>query len=178
MPSRTHAERRRPAARRAFTILELLIVIAILLAIGGLVLVNVLGQQDRADEGLVKVQMKSFENAFDQFRADMRRYPTEEEGVAALWSKSVIEDEADAEAWKGPYLREPSPNDQWNNAWVYRSPSEIEGLPYDLISMGPDGEEGTDDDISNNDDRMGEDGGLSDDFAEFGGGESGAGSGG
>ena len=67
--------------RRAFTILELLIVIAILLAIGGIVLINVLGAQDRADIGVTKVQMQSLEDALMRFKADMKRYPSEEEGV-------------------------------------------------------------------------------------------------
>ena len=79
---------RRRFRRRAFTILELLIVIAILLAIGGIVLINVLGAQDRADVGVTQVQMQALVDAMKQFRVDMKRYPSEDEGVAVLWSSS------------------------------------------------------------------------------------------
>ena len=153
--------------RRAFTILELLIVIAILLAIGGIVLINVLGAQDRADVGVTKVQMQALEDALMRFRADMKRYPSEEEGVIVLWSSNALDDEEQMDAWGGPYLEKPVIEDQWGNEWVYRNPSELENMPYDLVSLGPDQEEGTDDDISIHDGVVGEDGELSDDFADF-----------
>ena len=158
---------RRTMRRRAFTILELLIVIAILLAIGGIVLINVLGAQDRADVGVTKVQMQALADAMKQFRVDMKRYPTEEEGVTVLWSSAALEDEEDAGAWGGPYLEKPVTTDQWGNEWIYRNPSDIEGLPYDLISPGPDGEEDSEDDLSANDGMMGEGGEMGDDFADF-----------
>ncbi len=162
-----NAPRRSSSRRRAFTILELLIVIAILLAIGGIVLINVLGAQDRADIGVTQVQMQTLSNAMKQFRVDMKRYPSEEEGVAVLWSSSALEDEEAASAWGGPYLEKPVAKDQWGNEWVYRNPSDTEGLPYDLVSNGPDGEEDSDDDISIHDGMMGEDGDMDDDFADF-----------
>ena len=55
--------------RRGFTILELLIVIGILLAIGGLVLVNVLGASEKADAGNTRIQLQAFEQALEQFKA-------------------------------------------------------------------------------------------------------------
>ena len=169
------SRRRISSGRRAFTILELLIVIAILLAIGGIVLINVLGAQDRADIGVTQVQMQALSDAMKQFRVDMKRYPTEEEGVAVLWSSSALEDEEAASAWGGPYLEKPVANDQWGNAWVYRNPSDTEGLPYDLLSTGPDGEEDSEDDISIHDGMMGEDGEMGDDFADFTGSSDGGG---
>ena len=158
-----------PRGRRGFSILELLIVIGILLAIGGLVLVNVMGARDRADIGNTKIQLNTFENALEQFRADLRRYPTEEEGLSVLWSNANLESDDDRTLWGGPYLRRPAPTDLWGSEWIYRQPSEIEGLPYDLISLGPDREEGTDDDISIHDGRLGEDGQPMDDFGAMGG---------
>jgi len=147
----------------------LLIVIGILLAIGGLVLVNVMGARDRADIGNTKIQLNTFENALEQFRADLRRYPSEEEGLSVLWSNANLESDGDRDLWGGPYLRRPAPTDLWGSEWIYRQPSEIEGLPYDLISLGPDREEGTDDDISIHDGRLGEDGRPMDDFGAMGG---------
>lgn len=161
-----HGAPRSIGRRRAFTILELLIVIGILLAIGGIVLVNVLGAQDRADVGVTKVQMQALEDGLMRFRGDMKRWPSDDEGVAVLWSSSNLEDE-DVDAWGGPYLQKPVPTDQWGSEWVYQNPSETEGLPYDLISAGPDREEGTDDDLSIHDGVVGEDGSVDDEFADF-----------
>ena len=146
--NRLNTERRRRNTRRGFTIIELLIVIGILLAIGGIVLVNVIGAQDRADVGVTKVQMQGIEDGLQRFRVDMKRWPSEEEGVAVLWSSGGLEDEEDSSKWGGPYLQKPAPNDQWGSAWVYR-------------------EEGTDDDLNIHDSIAGEDGSLDDEFSDF-----------
>jgi general secretion pathway protein G len=82
----------------------------------------------------------------------MGRVPTEEEGLRALQNKDSLENEDDAPRWKGPYLELANFKDKWNHDLVYRNPSESLGEGnYDLVSFGPDGEEGTDDDISNHD---------------------------
>jgi hypothetical protein len=57
--------------------------------------------------------------------------------------------------------------DTWGTEWVYRNPSEIEGVAYDIVSLGPDKEEGTDDDITSNDGMVGEDGETLDEFSDF-----------
>lgn len=133
--------------RRAFTILELLIVIGIMLVIGALVVINVMGARDKADLQSTVVQLRQFQGAVDRFRVDMRRMPTQEEGLKILWSKEGLE-EAEAAAWSGPYLSDPKPNDLWGTAWIFKVPSDIEGIEYDIISAGPDRQEGTDDDLS------------------------------
>jgi general secretion pathway protein G len=159
---------RLPVRRSGFTILELLIVIGIILAIGGIVAVNVIGMSEKSDEGITKVKIQNMEQALDHFKLDMKRYPTEEEGVTVLWNSEMLEDEEDAAKWDGPYLKEASPKDTWGFEWVFRSPSEVEGVAYDLLSVGPDGEEGTDDDLTNLDGRVGADGeSLDDDFSDF-----------
>ena len=73
--------RRRGRTRRGLTLIELLIVIAILLAIGGLVVVNVMPRKAEADVDLTRVQIDSFENALKQFQLHMKRLPTTEEGL-------------------------------------------------------------------------------------------------
>lgn len=139
------------AIRRGFTLLEVMIAIAIVLAIGGLVLYNVMGASDKADIRLTKVAIQNMERALDTFKSEMKRWPTTEEGLAALWSKEAIQDEEELSKWGGPYLTEPKPKDTWGHEWIYRNPSEIdESKPYDIVSLGPDGQEGTDDDIANN----------------------------
>jgi general secretion pathway protein G len=145
---------RTPARRSGFTILELLIVIGILLAIGSLVAVNLLGASEKADLKLVRAQLQSFEGALENFRVEMKRWPTDEEGLAVLWSKEALANDEDKAKYGGPYLKEPKPNDTWGHPWIFRAPSTIiEGQPFDIVSIGPDGQEGTDDDISNQDTR-------------------------
>ena len=158
--------------RAGFTLIELLIVIAIILAIGGLVLVNTLRASGRADTQLTQVQIQAFDRALEQFQIDMKRLPTEEEGIAVLWNKDLVEDDAEASKWAGPYLKKPSPADQWGTAWIYRNPSEIEGVAYEIVSAGPDKEEDTDDDIGSADDLLDENGEAMDDFSDFSGSDS------
>jgi general secretion pathway protein G len=154
--------------RRAFSLIELLIVIAILLALGGLVVVNLLPAKDQADIDLTKSQLDQFKQAIDLYKLHMKRVPTEEEGLAVLWSRDALEDEEDEANWQGPYLEVPSPNDTWGNEWIYRAPSELrEGAEYDIISMGPDGEEDTEDDINNHHRFMTEEGEIDEAFDDF-----------
>lgn len=133
--------------RRAFTILELLIVIGILLAIGALVVVNVMGSQEKADKKLTLVQLQAFQRALDAFKVDMKRYPSSEEGLKVLWSSEGLED-SDKSRWGGPYLTDPKKVDTWGSAWIYKNPSEVEGIEFDIVSIGPDRQEGNEDDIS------------------------------
>jgi general secretion pathway protein G len=144
----------RQIRRRGFTILELLIVIGILLAIGSLVLVNVLGASEKADLKLARAQLQAFENALETFRVEMKRWPTDDEGLAVLWSKEAVSSDEEKSKYGGPYLKEPKPNDTWGSAWIFRAPSTIiEGANFDIISIGPDKQEGTEDDITNHDAR-------------------------
>ena len=146
-------------ARGAFTLIEVLIVIAILLAIGGLVVVNLLPTKDKADADLQVVQFDLLSRALDQFKLDMKRYPSTEEGLTVLWNKSGLANEDDAASWRGPYLQDPITKDKWNKPLVYRFPGELRGEQYyDLVSSGPDGQEGTEDDITNHDRHKSEDG--------------------
>ncbi|MCZ6835445.1 MAG: type II secretion system major pseudopilin GspG [Planctomycetota bacterium] len=171
----------RNVARRGFTLIELLIVIAILLAIGGLVVVNLLPAKDQADIDLTQTQIDQFDNALSMFKLHMGRFPTDEEGLAALWNRDALEDEEEASNWKGSYLENPSPRDRWGSEWIYREEGEIRGEAfYDIISLGPDKEEDTDDDITNHDRFMDEEGEIAEEFEEFtpGGGDDGDMSGG
>lgn len=149
--------------RRAFTLIEVMIVIAILLAIGGLVVVNVIPRGAQADIDLQKADLKGIESAMQHFKLDMKRWPTEEEGLAALTSKEAITDEEDATHWRGPYLEVPAQKDRWGQELVYRFPGEIRGEAYyDLVSAGPDRQQGTGDDITNHDNLKGADGEFGD----------------
>jgi general secretion pathway protein G len=161
--------------RRAFTLIELLIVIAILLAIGGLVVVNLIPRGEQAKADLQRVQFDQVDNAMKQFRLDMNRYPTEEEGLEVLWRTDALEDEEDQQRWRGPYLETPLTQDIWGGEITYRNPSEELGEGYyDVVSFGPDGEEGSEDDITNHDRLRDEEGEISEDL-DFGDMETGGG---
>ncbi len=135
------------ATRRAFTIIEVMIVIAIILALSGLVGFALLGRRDDAKLKLAEVDMNNIKSAIKVFRLDFDRVPSDEEGLAVLWTKASIQSEEDQAKWKG-YLESPLPNDRWGTPWGYRAESQTRDGGYDLWSYGPDKEDGTEDDIN------------------------------
>lgn len=140
--------RRRRAVRRAFSLIEVMIVIAIILAISGLVALTLFSRRDQAEAQLGRVEFRSLQAALRYFRLDYNRYPTDEEGVAVLWDKERLDPEADQTIWH-EYVEAPIPKDRWGSEWGYRQQSEEteDTTKYDLWSFGPDKEEGTEDDI-------------------------------
>jgi general secretion pathway protein G len=150
----------RRSPRRAapgFTLIEVLIVLVIVLAIGAIVAVNLMPRRDQALEDTERVQLRMIESALEQFYLDMGRYPTEEEGIAVLWDKTKLEDEALQDKHMGNYFAQGKKNlkDRWGNEYGYRpidpeldgTGEESDGRKYELWSNGKDGEEGTADDI-------------------------------
>ena len=136
--------------RGGFTLIEVMIVVAIILALAGIVAITLFRQKDDATASLAKVDLRTINKAMELFRLDFDRWPTEEEGVAVLWNKEVLDPEADVAKWK-EYLAEPLPKDRWGTDWGYRAESEHENREgkFDLWSNGPDKQEGTEDDIKN-----------------------------
>lgn len=148
MTSNGSTDRRgRGFRRRGFTLIEVLIVLAIVLALTAIVGVAVFGRQDQAKADLAEIDLNNIKRALRGFRADFGQYPTDEEGIAVLWDSELLDPERDTNAYlSGGYLEEPITEDAWGNEWNYRAESEY-GDEYDLWSNGPDGEEGTEDDI-------------------------------
>lgn len=134
---------------RGLTLIEVLIVIAILLAIGGLVVVNLIPRKEQADIDVQKLQFQQIDAALKNFKLDMKRYPAEDEGLASLNSKDALASEDDAANWRGPYLESAIARDAWGSELVYHYPGTVNADGYDLISFGPDKQEGTVDDITN-----------------------------
>jgi general secretion pathway protein G len=135
-------------ARRGFTLIEVMIVILIVLALGGVVGYALLGTRDKAEQDIGRVQLDQFRSALKMFRVAHGRYPTDEEGLRVLWDKTALTDENDARNWTA-LMDQPLPNDRWGTPWGYRQKSEHgDETMYDLWSFGPDKQEGTSDDIT------------------------------
>jgi len=85
--------------------------------------------------------MANLETALDLFQSDTGRYPTEQEGLDALLTAPK-----DISNWNGPYIRKIR-KDPWGNAYIYHYPPTHNKSSIDLLSPGPDGKEGTPDDV-------------------------------
>ena len=119
-----------------FTLVEMLVVIAIIGLIMGLIGPRVLNYLSESKVKAAKIQMQSFVSALDLFNLDAGRYPSTSEGLAALVRRTP-----GVAAWNGPYLKGGNvPNDPWNNPYVYRVPGEHGA--FDIVSFGSDGQEG------------------------------------
>ena len=136
-------------SRKAFTLMELLVVLVILGLLAALVGPRILGRVGGAKQEVAKSQIAMLEAALDQYRLDMGRYPTTEEGLKVLIEPP--EDEDLKKNWRGPYLKKKKiPKDPWGREYQYRCPGEHG--EYDLWSYGADGQpggEGENADITN-----------------------------
>jgi len=138
--------------RRGFTLMEVLIVLAILVALAALVVPRLLSVGGKADIKNTKTQIGGFAKALDLYYLDCKGFPTEEQGLQALMEEPAASEEgAGVKNWDGPYLEAPElPNDPWGNEYQYKYPpvNNTRDFP-DIWSWGPDGEDGTEDDIVN-----------------------------
>ena len=120
-----------------FTLVELIVVVIIIGLLAGLVVPQFIKQEEKATAKAAKAQIELFGTALDTFRLDVGRYPTSQEGMAALMQKP-----GGVDRWDGPYLKKDLPPDPWGKPYVYKSPGD-HGV-YDIISFGADGAPGGD----------------------------------
>ena len=137
--------------RSGFTLFEVLLVIAILALLAAFVVprfMNV-GEQAKIDTAKAALgRTGPFAKALDLYKIAMGAYPEGEEGLRMLIEEPEDLDEDVAKKWRGPYLEdEESLKDPWGHEYHYRFPGEMAEDKYELWSDGPDGEEGSDDDI-------------------------------
>lgn len=128
-----------------FTLIELMVVLAILGLLAMLVAPRLMGRMGMAKQRTAQAQMQMLATALDLFHLDVGRYPTDEEGLKVLYQKPDS-----TPAWAGPYLNKDVPKDPWGRDYVYKSPGEHGS--YDLYSLGADGQpggEGENADITN-----------------------------
>ncbi|MEP5232476.1 type II secretion system major pseudopilin GspG [Alcanivorax sp.] len=122
-------------AMSGFTLLEIMVVVAIIGLLAAVIVPNVIGQGEAAKVDLTKANMGKIVQQLDLYKFNNGSYPTSEEGLNGL-----VERPNSARKWPdGGYLPK-VPQDAWNNDYVYISPG-VEG-PFDLLSMGADGVEG------------------------------------
>jgi general secretion pathway protein G len=122
-----------------WTFIETIIVIAIILILTSVVGVAVFRNIGRAGVAAARSQIDTLSSALNSYLVDNRRYPTQEQGLDALYTKPVLEPVPDD--WDGPYLNKPVPDDPWGKPYEYIVPGP-NGLPYGIRSLGADGMEG------------------------------------
>lgn len=137
----TYAIRRTPV--RAFTLIELLLVLVILGILAAIVVPKFSGRTEQAKITAAVTQIASFATVLDAFEVDNGYYPKGKNGLMDL-----VQQPRDAQNWHGPYLKE-IPKDPWGNEYVYEYPGRNNPNSYDLMSMGPDGRVGGDNDVTN-----------------------------
>ncbi len=154
---------------RGFTLMEMLVVLGILAMLMALVVPRILGTQAKADIQATKIQIKSLMECLKHYKLDMKEFPTTDQGLKALIEKPADLSDEKAARWDGPYTESKElPKDPWGHEYQYEYPpthgsasdsttsdtsstgdtTKANANDYpDIWSFGPDGEDGTDDDI-------------------------------
>jgi general secretion pathway protein G len=125
----------RRSRQAGITLIELLVVMVIIALFATIVGTRVGRNVDKARQVAAKSQISEYETALEQFKLEVGRYPSNEEGLEALRTRP-----SNAPNWDGPYLRKDVPPDPWGRAYVYRFPGNHSD--FDLMSFGADGQEG------------------------------------
>jgi len=125
--------------QKGFTLIEIMVVIAIIAGLVAMVAPNIIGEAGSARVKTAKAEISTISSALDMYKLDNYSYPKNDEGIEALVKKP-----ASAKNWrKGGYLKK-TPTDPWGNAYLYYA----EDGGFEIISLGADGEEGGEDDAA------------------------------
>ncbi|MBU6409807.1 MAG: type II secretion system major pseudopilin GspG [Verrucomicrobia bacterium] len=132
--------RQSSSRRRAFTLVEMLLVVTIIGILAALVIPKMVGRSEQARETAARADISSIKTALDAFEVDNGYYPKTLQGL--------IQQPSNTKNWHGPYL-DSIPQDPWGNPYSYEYPGKHNPNSFDLWSAGPDGKSGTQDDIGN-----------------------------
>ena len=127
---------------RGFTLVELMVVVAIIGALLSVALPRLTGRTEEARLQAARLQVENLAMAIDAFKFDCARFPTTQEGF------TVLRENPGEPGWKGPYMKRAVPLDPWHNVYVYGFPG-TRGTDYDVFSPGPDHQAGNEDDVGN-----------------------------
>ena len=116
--------------KKAFTLLELMVVILILGLLASFVLPKLTGKSEEAKVKVVCIQMKSISQALKMYKVDNSTYPTTSQGLKELSTKNYFEDGK-------------LPKDSWKQQYIYTSDED----GFEIISFGANKKEGGSDDI-------------------------------
>ena len=131
----------RNRSRKGFTLMEVLIVMAILVILGTIVVTNFSGVLSQSKSDSAKIQMQNFEQPLELYKLGVGSYPTTDIGLEGLLNEPA---NAPSGKWRGPYLKATEiPADPWNNPYQYTA----DGAGFRIISTGEDSTADTDDDI-------------------------------
>ena len=139
----------KPSHEAGYSLLEILVVLAIIATLMTLVAPRLMGNLDKSKKIAAKAQAKTLRLALDSYKLDTGRYPSANEGLAVL-----VNPPAGTSNWFGPYLDGELPKDPWDNAFIYEPPQTDENgrtTSPKVISLGADkavGGVGNDEDIS------------------------------
>ena len=122
-------------ARGGFTLLELLVVMVIIGLLAAYVAPRYFSQLGKSEVRSAQAQVAALRSALDTYRLDIGRYPSTEQGLAALLTRPQ-----GVARWSGPYLQKALPPDPWGRPYQYKSPGEHGD--FDLFSFGRDGQPG------------------------------------
>lgn len=129
--------KRRQRRPKAFTLVELMVVIVVIAMVMALVGTNVMKRFGRAKAELAKPKIALVEQALNQLAVDVGRFPDDTEGLDIL-----LENPGEMEGWNGPYLKLSQMTDPWGNPFIYMAEGEINPGSFDLMCLGADGQEG------------------------------------
>jgi len=143
---KTSAFASRRAARRAFSLLEIIVAIAIIGLLAGLAINSVTGTFENASKDIAKSFVtSSLKLPLTTYRLHMGDYPSTADGLNAL----ATAPQGKADRWRGPYVEGKVPEDPWGRPYQYRYPGQHNKDRYDIWSSGKDGQDGTADDVGN-----------------------------
>lgn len=132
---------KRSSANAGFTLVEILVVIAILSLLAGVVMVNVLPSLGMGNQAAAKTQIANFASALNTYRIAHGRFPTEEQGLDALVRAPTVSPVPKNYPAGGYLASGEVPQDPWGRAYVYLVPGR-QDEPFEVLSYGADGMEG------------------------------------
>ena len=134
---------RKRRARAAFTLMEVLLVLVILVVLASLAVQTFSGTQAQAEKRAAAGQIGIFKSAVNMFKFDTKNFPNDLQELASRPGDTKL-----ADSWAGPYL-DKVPKDPWENDYRFAAPGKHNPDSFDVWSVGPDGQDGSDDDIGN-----------------------------